>query len=122
MFILRSLNCVRVAILTKITDSTDFETVVKTFIGRFLTYEELFHEYKRCAQEGVIVCSDAQFTPTIEYEQEHWAQQALYFKYNWFSLKCHANILDVILRLKARGQIKIARVSYGLLTTTNRTN
>ena len=78
------------------------KTVIKTD-----TLPEIF---KHCAEQGLIVSSQACLTPTEQEVPTHWQCQIEHYIHHWYLLQNHMHILEVLLELKTLGQDDIARV------------
>ena len=78
------------------------KTVIKTD-----TLPEIF---KHCAEQGLIVSSQACLTPIEQELSAYWQSQIEHYIHHWYSLQNHVHILEVLLELKALGQDDIARV------------
>ena len=78
------------------------KTVIKTD-----TLPEIF---KHCAEQGLIVSSQACLTPIEQEISTYWQSQIEHYIHHWYSLQNHMHILKVLLELKTLGQDDAARV------------
>ena len=78
------------------------KTVVKT--------ETLPEIFKHCAEQGLIVSSQACLKPIEQERSTYWQCQIEHYIHHWYSLQNHMHILKVLLELKTLGQDNIARV------------
>ena len=78
------------------------KTVIKT--------EMLPEIFKHCAEQGLIVSSQACLTPIEQERSAYWQCQIEQYIHHWYSLQNHMHILKVLLELKTLGQGDIARV------------
>ena len=78
------------------------KTVAKTD-----TLSEIF---QHCAEQGLIVSSQACLTPIEQELSIYWQSQIEHYIHHWYSLQNHAHILEVLLELKTLGQDDVARV------------
>ena len=80
------------------------KTVIKTD-----TLPEIF---KHCAEQGLIVSSQACLTLTKQETQTYWQCHIKHYIHHWYLLQNHAHILEVLLELRTLGQNDIARVGW----------
>ena len=66
--------------------------------------------FKQCAEQGLIVSSQACLTPTEQEVPAYWQCQIEHYIHHWYLLQNHAHILEVLLELKILGQDDAERV------------
>ena len=71
---------------------------------------DLLHIFKNCAQQGLIVSTQACLTPIDEGVDQYWKYQVTHRIYHWYSLQNHAHILELLLELHLLGYKSIAKV------------
>ena len=85
---------------------------MKTVVKADTEVETLPKIFRHCAEQGLIVSSQACLTPTEQEVPAHWQYQIEHYIHHWYSLQNHAHILEVLLELRTLGQKDIARVGW----------
>ena len=82
----------------------------KTSSANHLPLSKLQDEYRKCAESGCIIGTQALQTPKDEQADREWRIQTEYYNHYWYSTATHGNILEILLELEIRGLGHIARV------------
>ena len=73
--------------------------------------------FQHCAEQGLIVSTQACHTPTKEEMHVYWQYHIEHYIHHWYSLQNHTHILEVLLELQLLGLKDTARVGWNTIGT-----
>ena len=90
---------------------------MKTVIKTDMETKTLPEIFRCCAEQGLIVSSQACLTLTEQELPAYWQCQIEHYIHHWYSLQNHVHILEVLLELELLGLRDTARVGQKITRT-----